>query len=221
MASRTARSFRFRPFREARAFVRKLRLRTADEWYCYCKGLFPEKGTRPPDIPAGPWTIYAGKGWEGMGDWLGTGTVSTVRRQWRPFEKARGFARSLGLKSQSEWRAYSRGVLPGRPKRPLDIPGRPEYTYATAGWTNYGDWLGTDAIPGRGGRFRSFRAARAFVRLVGLKSLREWRLYCAGKIPEKGTPPADIPPNPNEVYKDYGWINYDNWLSARRGRGGK
>lgn len=218
---RALKGSRFRPFRRARAFVRTLKLKGTDEWYCYCKGLLPERGNRPADIPASPWTIYKEAGWKGMGDWLGTGAVSTARKQWRPFEEARAFARSLGLKSQSEWRAYCRGSLPREMRRPTDVPSKPEYSYARKGWTGYGDWLGTDVVPGRGGRFRSFQSARAFVRLVGLKSLREWRLYCAGKLPEKGTPPADIPPKPNEVYKDYGWINYDNWLNARRGCGRK
>ena len=212
---RARKGSRFRPFMEARAFVHTLGLKNAHEWYCYCKGWLPDKGKRPPDIPAGPQTIYKDSGWKGMGDWLGTGNIATFYMRWRPFGEARAFARSLGLRSIAEWKVYCQGNHPRKLKRPDDIPMAPENSYRDKGWVNYGDWLGTDRIPGRRGGFRSFMSARAFARLIGLKDLREWRLYCAGKMPKKGTPPADIPPNPNEVYKDYGWINYDNWLHTR------
>ena len=41
-----------------------------------------------------------------MGDWLGTGTIASYLREYRSFKEARAFVRSLGLKSETEWRAY-------------------------------------------------------------------------------------------------------------------
>ena len=46
----------------------------------------------PADIPATPWRAYRAAGWSGMGDWLGTGTVHTHDRAYRPFAEARAFA---------------------------------------------------------------------------------------------------------------------------------
>ena len=43
----------YRPFKEAREFVRKLGLKNANEWYGYCKS-----GNKPDDIPSAPWNIY-------------------------------------------------------------------------------------------------------------------------------------------------------------------
>ncbi len=73
-----------------------------------------------------------------MGDWLGTGTVATQMRQYRSFKKARTFARSLGLKSQTEWIDFGKSG-----KLPPDIPAYPNQTYKDKGWAGMGDWLGT------------------------------------------------------------------------------
>jgi len=43
----------WRPFKEAREFVRSLGLKGYDEWYEYCKS-----GNKPDDIPAKPWHVY-------------------------------------------------------------------------------------------------------------------------------------------------------------------
>jgi hypothetical protein len=31
-------------------------------------------------------------------------------------------------------------------------------------------------------------------------------------MPEKGTPPSDIPANPNQTYKTTGWKGMNDWL---------
>jgi hypothetical protein len=43
----------YRPFKEAKAFVRSLRLKGIMDWYAYCKS-----GNKPDDIPAAPWNVY-------------------------------------------------------------------------------------------------------------------------------------------------------------------
>lgn len=66
----------WRPFAEAREFVRGLGLRSRSEWARFCKGDMPDKGTLPSDVPCSPERKYADQGWEGVGDWLGTGMVA-------------------------------------------------------------------------------------------------------------------------------------------------
>jgi hypothetical protein len=63
---------RCRPFSKARAFVRSLQLRDVYDWYDFCKGSLPHKGTLPKDIPASPNYAYRNEGWSGYRDWLGT-----------------------------------------------------------------------------------------------------------------------------------------------------
>src|SRR5215210_1449342 len=91
----------WRPLDEARGFVRGLGLESEAEWRAWSK-----TQKRPPDIPATPDQVYKGKGWAGWGDWLGTGYVANSKREFRPFEEAREFARGLGLKGVTEWREW-------------------------------------------------------------------------------------------------------------------
>ena len=121
----------YRPFPEARDFVRSLGLKNAAEWRDYCGS-----GKKPDDIPSVPYSVYAAE-WRLWGDWLGTGTIAPQKREYRPFPEARDFVRSLGLKSESEWGDYC-----GSGKKPDDIPSAPPVVYP-AEWRHWGDWLGT------------------------------------------------------------------------------
>jgi superfamily II DNA or RNA helicase len=189
----------YRSFKDARAFVRRLGLKSRYEWFDYCKS-----GKKPADIPGNPNTVYAEAGWSGTGDWLGTGTVASHLRQYRSFKKARAFVRRLGLKSQAEWRDYCKSG-----KKPADIPAHPNTTYAKAGWSGTGDWLGTGTIAPRLREYRSFKDARAFVRRLGLKSQTEW-----GEYSKSGKRPNDIPGNPQKIYAEAGWSGTGDWLGT-------
>jgi predicted helicase len=122
----------YRTFTKARAFVRRLRLKSVDEWRHYCKS-----SKKPADIPAAAPQTYAETGWVSWGDWLGTGTVAPRLRHYRTFTKARAFVRRLRLKSVDEWRHYCKSG-----KKPADIPAYPSDTYAAVGWVGVRDWLG-------------------------------------------------------------------------------
>ena len=47
----------FKDFESARDFVRKLKLKSKEEWIEYCKS-----GKKPDDIPSDPWDVY--KEWD-------------------------------------------------------------------------------------------------------------------------------------------------------------
>jgi hypothetical protein len=124
---------KYRSFKKAREFARKLNLNNVVEWRSYTNS-----GELPADIPATPERTYKGKGWAGHSDWLGTGRVANQLKEYRPFKKARAFARNLNLNSVVEWIAYTKsGELPE------DIPATPNNTYKDKGWAGMGDWLGT------------------------------------------------------------------------------
>jgi 3-mercaptopyruvate sulfurtransferase SseA len=120
----------WRSFKDARAFVRKLKLKGQKEWGAYCKS-----GKRPNDIPVGVTKVYANAGWAGMGDWLGTGRLNNADRRFRSFRDARAFVRSLGLKNQRQWHAYCKSG-----KKPNDIPSNANQVYDS--WISWPDWLG-------------------------------------------------------------------------------
>jgi hypothetical protein len=62
--------------------------------------------------------------------------------EWRPFEDAREFARSLGLKDLGEWTAYVKGRVRHLGRLPADIPACPHVDYCDRGFVDYDDWLG-------------------------------------------------------------------------------
>jgi superfamily II DNA or RNA helicase len=122
----------YRPFEDARSFVHQLDLRNYAQWLEYSKS-----GSLPRDIPKNPARTYAGSGWVGFGDWLGTGR----KRQgitFRQFDAAREFARSLSLSGKQEWAEFASSG-----NRPIDVPSTPEVIYRNKGWAGWSDWLGT------------------------------------------------------------------------------
>ncbi len=116
------------PFEEAREYARSLKLTGEKEWR-----LFSKSSAKPDEIPASPSQVYKESGWVSWSDWLGHGKLSNFR-EFLPFEEAREYARTLGLKSYSEWKNI---------KKPDNIPAMPEKTYKYSGWVSMGDWLGS------------------------------------------------------------------------------
>src|SRR5262249_24535514 len=64
----------YRSFKESRAYVRSLNLKSGTEWKDYCKS-----GKKPDDIPAKPARTYAHDGWAGFADWLGPNRTANGR----------------------------------------------------------------------------------------------------------------------------------------------
>ena len=204
----------WRPFEEARKFVRDLRLKNQSEWYAFCKGEIPRLGRLPADIPATSSNTYAGRGWVNWGDWLGSGTVAARLRIFRSFREARTFVRQLELKNQAEWFGFAKGEMPQFGRLPVDIPATPSNTYAGKGWVNWGDWLGTGTIANFLKKYRRFREARTFARSLKLENVTEWRAFCKGEITNLGRRPVDIPAYPDETYVSKGWVSYGDWLGS-------
>ena len=184
----------WRPFEEARAFVRKLDLKDGNQWKAYC-----QSSKRPDDIPVKPNRKYAD--WISLSDWLGNG-----RRMggWRPFKQARAFVRKLNLKDGNQWKAYCQSS-----KRPVDIPQNPSGRYR-ADWISMSDWLGTRP----NGGWRPFKEARAFVRKLGLKNTAEWFAYC-----QSDKKPDNIPVVPKQMY-NADWICWSDWIGCGQRKGG-
>jgi 3-mercaptopyruvate sulfurtransferase SseA len=175
----------FRDFESAREFVGSLGLKNNTEWRLYCNS-----GDMPDDIPSHPDGTYKNK-WKGYGDWLGTGTVATKDKIYRPFKEARKFARELELKSSTEWNAYCKSG-----NKPHDIPRNADRTYKND-FKSWGDWLGTGIISRKDKIYRPFKETREFVRSLGLKNRDEWDDYC-----KSGNKPDDIPTNPWRTYRE-------------------
>ena len=194
----------FRSFEEARVYVQSLGLRNQAEWRRRTK-----LSGFPKDIPRNPYQTYKSKGWVSFGDWLGTGTVAPQLRQYRPFEKAREYARSLNLKSGAEWLKHTKTS-----GFPVDIPANPRVTYKDKGWVSMGDWLGTGKIANYLIEYRSFEEARKYAQSLNLKNQDMWYKHTKSSNFPKG----DIPTNPQRTYKNKGWVSWHDFLGYKRRR---
>ena len=62
----------------------------------------------------------------------------------------------------------------------------------------------------------SFKEACKFVYKLKLKNKLEWRMFCTNKLEIKK--PENIPKCPDFVYKNKGWINWEEWLGIPKNK---
>ncbi|WP_051205184.1 restriction endonuclease [Salinimicrobium xinjiangense] len=187
------------PYEKAREYVHDLNIKGQKQWSNYCK-----TGKKPNNIPSSPEKVYENMGWKGYGDWLGTGNIATHLKVYKPFQEARAFVQSLGLKGQKDWYNYRSSR-----KKPEDIPGTPEQVYKDEGWRGIGDWLGTGVVATKFREYWEFKEARNFVQSLNFGNVLDWEKFrTSGQRPEK------LPSNPNIVYKNEGWIDWGDFLGT-------
>lgn len=194
-----AQKIEYLPFEDARKFVHSLKLKNGAQWKIYC-----QSGNKPQNIPFAPRSTYKDKGWLSMGDWLGTGYISSQKRKILFFNDARKFVHTLKLSSTKDWKKYCNSG-----NKPSNIPSYPRRTYKNKGWISMGDWLGTERVAHHLNNYRSFDEARIFARTLKLPNEKSWRIYC-----KNANKPCDIPASPNYFYKNEGWISWPDWLGT-------
>ena len=190
----------FLPFKKALQYARSLKLKSLKEWKDWAK-----TGVRPANMPFCPDLIYKHDGWQGYGHWLGTGNVRGGNgQQFLPLKQALLYARTLKLKSKKEWEDWAKTDV-----RPADMPSNPHRTYKHDGWQGYGHWLGTGNLVGGKPAFLPFKKALLYARTLKLKTLKEWKDWA-----KTGVRPANMPSNPDKIYKHDGWQGYGHWLGT-------
>ena len=199
----------YRPFEHARGYARALGLETAKEWYAFCRKKIGNRRALPPDIPSAPDRVYADKGWDGFGDWLGTGRLHASKIKYRSYAQARAFVRALGIRNEPEWQEYCRGEIHRSSPRPIDVPSNPQRTYKNRGWVSWGEFFGTGNLAPYQREFRSYQAARDYVRKQGLVDSKDWRAWCAA-----GKRPPDIPGAPDAIYAGKGWVSWGEFFGT-------
>jgi len=193
----------WRPFEEARVYMRSLNLKNYEE---YLNWAF--SGQRPSDIPSSPARTYQGTGWIDLGDYLGTGNVSNRQKRelFLNFTEARDYIRSFkfsGSKQYKNWRKHN--------ELPTNIPQAPNIVYKHKGWVSWGDWFGTDELSThqKNKLWMPFEEAKIFIQKKELKSVVEYREWS-----KSSDRPKTIPAYPNVVYRDKGWINWPDFLGT-------
>jgi hypothetical protein len=187
----------WRPFAEAREFVRGLGLKNHIEWWQWTAGRLRRANVPelPPDIPAAPEPVYSDE-WKDWADWLGH---SRRIGGWRNFDDARKYAQSLNLNSRKQWAALTRDRTVTNQKRlPDDIPSEPSNVYKE--WIGWWDWLGTT---NRRGRWLPFAKARTLGRKLGLTSEAQFIRWRRGLLKHQVRCLIDMPMHPDRVYSDF------------------
>lgn len=199
-------------FEEARDFVHSLKLINYEEWNLYCKGELKQKCPKPQNIPRDPNLRYRDK-WHSWGDWFGLENPKQVG-EWRDFQEAREFIRSLSLSGTLDWKKYCKGELEGYDDKPYDIPSTPDIVYKDD-WINYSDWLDTTHLRKKQTElmWRSFEEARDYVRSLNLETYDNWKMYINDEMVHLEPKPVDIPNSPYFVYKDLGWKCWNDFLN--------
>jgi len=167
-------------------------LKSSKEWRDYIKN-----NKIPINIPSNPNVVYASDGWEGMGEFLGTGNIKRGSINYLPYKKAQTFAKSLKLKSAKEWRDFAKTT-----KRPNNIPFGVEKFYKNSGWRDWKHFLGYER-----NKFLSFNQARKKVQNMNLISSSEYR-----HLAQTGDLSLDLPKSPDKYYKNSGWLNWNDFL---------
>ena len=163
---------------------------------------------RPANVPSNPDKVYKHEGWQGWGHWLGTGNVGVKKdQQFLPFKKALLHARSLKLKSSTEWRQWCKIG-----ERQANMPSHPDRVYTHSGWQGFGHWLGISTVAQQ---FLPFKKALLYVRSLKLTTVPEWELWR-----KSDARPANVPSNPHQFYAHNGWHGYGHWLGTANLTGG-
>lgn len=121
-------------FEDARKWARGLGLNSMKEWEEYCRS-----GEKPTQIPNRPSAVYKNSGWNGWGDWLGTGTVAHFNKEYMPFHELKQLVKANKITTQLQYREFYNSL-----DQKDKIPSNPHRTYKDMGWVNWADFLGKD-----------------------------------------------------------------------------
>jgi hypothetical protein len=189
----------FLSYSDAKALIQNLNIKNAVEF----NKLMMSKN-RPTNIPSNPQKNYSAE-WNSWGDFLCTNKIANQNRKFLSFNEAHKIILSLNLKNQKEWNEYS------KTKRPGNIPSDPFRYEETKSWNH---WLGTTHyldIPSyeRFG-YASYESATEYLKNLNVNTMYEYKDFIKSKKCK-----LKLPSKPNVIYKDFGWINWETYLSRQ------
>ena len=107
------------PYEEAKKVIQELKLFSMRAFVELAR-----QGKLPKGIPSVPYRIYKNKGWTSWPDFLGNGNIVYSKRKLLPFKEARRIIRTLGIKSEKEYRKLGK-----QGKLPQGLPANPQLVY--------------------------------------------------------------------------------------------
>ena len=162
------------------------------------------EGKRPDNFPSDPAKVYKDSGWQGYGDFLGSGR--THSKNWIPFEEAKALMRKKGITTRKQFRQWSK-----EGNRPDNFPSEPNIVYKDSGWKGYRDFLGSRRT--RSKIWMPFEEAKALMRAEGIETQKQFFQWS-----REGNRPDNFPSDPAKIYKDSGWKGFGDFLGSGRTR---
>lgn len=165
-----------------------------------------KKNKIPDFIPNAPHDVYNNKGWVDWNDFLKVKNKkpSDYNYYISINDAIEYVQKNLNVKSKLEWRNL---VLEN--KVPYNIPNRPERYYKNRGWTNWGDFFGTDNKGTHNVNYLNYVESKKYVQenIKEIKTFKQWSISR-----KNGLIPNFIPGTPHRYYKDKGWISWYDWF---------
>ncbi len=175
------------PFKIAREKIRKVGLKTVNDWYEYARS--EDLDIR---IPRAPEVTYKNDGWKGIGDWIGTFKIADQNRKYLSFEEAKEFMKDNHINSESEWQVF-------RKKNKIEnIPFKLERTYSNH-WKGFSHFFGKEIF--------AYEESKEFIQKFNIKSSRDYFNFVKTKDSV-----VNLPTVPYRVYKDSGWVDWKEFL---------
>jgi hypothetical protein len=176
----------FKIFRQARNYVRGLKLKSIKEF----KEL-KRNGNIPKSIPSSPNITYENTGWISYSDWLGIDIVAPQNINFFSIIETKEFVIDLGLKTSMDWREYKKSG-----NRPSFISANPDSKYKNE-WKGWADFFGYTKR-----EYYSFTEAKEKVFLLDFKKSRDYKLNYKSDV--------FFPSDPSQYYKDEwkGWADF-------------
>lgn len=122
------------------------------------------------------------------------------------FEPAKLFVRNLNLTCQKDWTKWCKN----NDTKFLKIPTNPNVYYKDTGWMSLSDWLGIKSYKNiRNINYLSYSECKKYVlKNFCITNKTKWAEL------DKDMLPLFIPKRPDHVYKNKGWINWEDFLNS-------
>jgi hypothetical protein len=145
-----------------------------------------------PRLPAAPNRFYASDGWESWYTFLG----KEKRFLYSTYLEAYTAANALGIRNRIDYQAHYQDDQ--------RLPRNPDVTYADIGWTDWHQFLNKQ----KKCIFTTYSEAHAAVKALGIKNRNDYQARY------KDHP--RLPSNPHLIYASSGWIDWHNFLGAKK-----
>lgn len=144
---------------------------------------------------------------------MGTKRIANQNKIFISYEEAKKIIINLNIKSRNQFR-----LLHDEKIKKYNIPVEPNSTYKNNGWTNWGDFLGTNRLQDnlKALNYLSYEESKNWIKNnLNILSKKDWVVHVKdNKIPNI------IPNNPQLYYykKNRGWKGWKDFLNKKIGK---